>query len=196
MAHTCGCSTTDRRAAFHMLLLMAGSIGLVLCPNQRFAFYHVPKTAGNSISKQLAETEPNCTWIGGILTAAEAGEWLGLQSLCTTARHRLRVDAMHTTPAQLEEFSARGLLRVYNNTNHAPNPPQRPPWLLLDTDAVQREWTTVALVRSPYMRVLSAFEQRIKYRSMLKRGSNPTQRTARCADSTHPVLLLPLCSLL
>ena len=138
------------------------STSLVLCPDQRFAFYHVPKTAGSSISSVLTEAEPSCTWYGGILSDAEAGEWLGLDRLPTTlARHRLCVDPMHTTPAQLAEFAARGLLRVYNSSSRKGSPPPR-----LPADAVsQRGWTTAAIVRSPYMRVLSAFEQIFKFRS-------------------------------
>ena len=133
-----------------MLLLPVAPLvlALVLCPKRRFAFYHVPKTGGSAISEQLQAVAPDCAWYGGILTATEAVEWLGVR--VAPVPHHLRVDPMHTMPSQLEEYVRHARLRLFNrSSSELPLPP---------VDEIHTRWISAAMTRSPYMRVLSAHD--------------------------------------
>ena len=118
------------------------SCALVVCPSERVIFYHIPRTGGFSMSRTLLDAGRNCTWFGGVLLSG---------------RHTERVDPMHASPLDLEQWSERGLLFPFSDWHQDLD---RSPWRLPVAD-MQGKWDSFAVVRCPYMRILSAFEQRI-----------------------------------
>ena len=122
-----------------MLLLFTATSALVLCPDERTIFYHVPKAAGFSLGSTLLNAGLNCTVIGGVIAGS--------------------VDPMHATPHDLAEWHERGWLLPFTDY-HADR--HRVPIDGFDpAAALSAAWASFAVVRCPYMRVLSAFEQRV-----------------------------------
>jgi len=158
---------SDDMAVFALGLL---ALGLALCPSLRFAFYHVPKGGGNSIYSLLTKHAPNqCFVYGGILDKTEAVEWLGAGDLVAA---RLQVDPMHVTPLQLDEWIHRSELRLQHRSKVSISDAQRFGVGDVDTGVshqtmsvadVQLSWRSATVVRSPYLRVLSAYDQRTNF---------------------------------
>ena len=151
------------------LTFVSAALGFALCPSHRFAFYHVPKGGGTSIYSLLTKHFPHeCLIYGGILDDSEAVEWLGAGAQIS---QRLRVDPMHVTPLQLDEFVHRSELRLQGRdvTSQISDKERfgsgdvdtgRGSWRNISVADVQLSWHSAAVVRSPHLRVLSAFDQR------------------------------------
>lgn len=123
-----------------MLAITTTPLALVICPEERTIFYHVPKAAGFSLSGTVLRAGANCTVIGGVLAGG--------------------VDPMHVTPHQLIAWHDRGDLLPFTDYH---TDRQRIPLATFDAHGALQSpaWASFAAVRCPYMRVLSAYEQRV-----------------------------------
>ena len=145
-------------------------LGLILCPSRHFVFYHVPKAGGNSIKSLLHKYFPGeCVLYSGILGPLE--ERLGAAAGGPQRGDVTPLDRMHVTPAQLGERRVDFERCVLGPCSSLTRNGELHGSGDIDTgkslDAVSvtdmhLNWRSAAIVRSPYLRVLSAFDQRSK----------------------------------
>ena len=170
------------RSLIRATLCLNCALGFVLCPRQKVAFYHVPKAAGFTVTNLLSQ-QYHCEVYWGILTPDEfSPEWRNERDPDHAA-----VDPAHLTPLQLGEYASLGEVlpgstasqRTGEHSMFYRNQP------LLDRQRTANAvftWSSFAVVRNPYTRVLAAFEQR----------SNPFYdqqwpcNSSKCGHRKHP----------
>ena len=118
---------------------------MVICKESKVAFFHAPKCGGSSVSKLLEQNSDDCLRLGwGIITAYKD----------RSTGQDVSFDSAHVTPKELEEFLFWNIGRLkqwWNREDHLRA------WTVLDTNS---DWQKNVTVRNPYLRVLSAFDQR------------------------------------
>ncbi|KAL7526634.1 hypothetical protein ACHAWF_001854, partial [Thalassiosira exigua] len=127
------------RRALALGVLFGSLVGFsrpfVVCPPDKVAFFHVPKSGGSSVSEMLLRGRPRprgCVLLGWGMRIAYAN------SRFSRREGPVKVDVAHLTPSELDSFDSWGMLRkkIFNFTADLSG--------VLSSD----EWKKVAVVRN------------------------------------------------
>ena len=115
----------------------------VICNGKKLAYFHVPKCGGSSISAFLERLPGSiCQRLGWGITTAYIDK---------KNNEPIKYDAAHVTPAELQEYIFLGVGKFQHWGNKEAG---------MDAATVVGDFHKFATIRNPYMRVLSAFDQR------------------------------------